>query len=167
MSALEKMKSYLKQDLIKEQQKLQRTKDSLQFKLQLSAKDPTKMNISEKPQVFDLGQPSSRQDAIILNQWFEKMIHSAQLMDPNVRIGDAILSDMFPEKMSSPSQDLAHSIHRVILNLTIKEACRQVTVHCQERGTLIRQLFEMMFSLIVSAQHNYMQKLRNLETIWS
>ena len=32
---------------------------------------------------------------------------------------------------------------------------------------MIRKLFEMMFSLIVSSQHSYMQKLRSLETIWS
>ena len=77
-------------------------------------------------------------------------MQTAQMMDPNNNLSDAMLSDLFPEKMSSEGQDLPHSIYRVILNLTIKEACRQITVHCQERGTLIRKLFEMMFSLVIT-----------------
>jgi hypothetical protein len=45
-----------------------------------------------------------------------------------------------------------NTIQKVFLNLTIKEMCRQVSVHCLDRGILLRNIFEKLFSVFELSQ---------------
>lgn len=35
---------------------------------------------------------------------------------------------------------------QLVMNLSIKEMVRQVSVHCQERGNLLQRMFEHLFA---------------------
>lgn len=77
-------------------------KDIIKLKMEQQIKDHS-VKITEKQEIFNLGQPSSRQDAIILNEWFEKMVESAKLMDPKSKLSDGLVADLLPEDIATLS----------------------------------------------------------------
>lgn len=78
-----------------------------------------------------LGNPSSRQDAILLILWFEKTLQAIQNELPNEQ----------REEKLFPMLQLA-------MNICVKELSRQVSVQCQERGVIITKVFKSYAKLI-------------------
>ena len=79
----------------------------------------------------NLGNPSSRQDAILLILWFEKTLQSIQNELPNEQRDEKL----FP-------------MLQLTMNICVKELSRQVSVQCQERGIIITKVFKSYAKLI-------------------
>ncbi|CDW88315.1 ef hand family protein [Stylonychia lemnae] len=88
----------------------------------------------------NLGQPSARQDAIMLINWFQ---HSLNLINRDVN-----------EQKVLQKQSLT----QVVFNLCIEEICRQVSVQCVERGELLRKIFDQYTQLIENMSKNFKAK---------
>jgi hypothetical protein len=71
--------------------------------------------------VQDLGNPSSRQDAVLLVTWFEAMLK--QLTTGKTK------------------QESTYPLLQLVLNICIHELARQVSVQCVERGLLLKRIF--------------------------
>ncbi|TNV87114.1 hypothetical protein FGO68_gene8085 [Halteria grandinella] len=93
---------------------------------------------------LDLGNPSSRQDAVILLIWFEKIFKS---------LVQKRLSGTIAESQVYP-------LIQLVMNIAMQEITRQVSVHCVERGLLLKRIFNSYIGFLdlVNMDHNLKRK---------
>eukprot|EP00347_Sterkiella_histriomuscorum_P010195 403377241 len=114
---ISKLKSQTPQTLQKQQHTSQTIEDQSQVQINLH------MN--------SLGQPSSRQDTLMLINWFQQTIskiHSNSILEPLKK----------------------QSLLQVVFNVSIEEIIRQVSVSCAERGQFLRKIFDQYTSMVES-----------------
>ena len=142
----EVMKS-LEKEMLAELRESQENKHN-QIKNFLFSVEKQKMNKGK----LNLGLPSSRQDAVLLRDWYENIMvkldeeGAGEMLsgkDEQVpKIQDAIVDS---------SREERQKLKELTLNIAIKEICRQVSVHCLERGGLLVKLFDQFFELNAQA----------------
>ena len=83
-----------------------------------------------------LGQPTSRQDAVTLKTWYETI---------------------------QPQIESQADLQKVVLDIAIKEMCRQVSVQCKERGQFLCSLFDHFYKYLQSIQVENQASIQFLE----
>lgn len=101
-----------------------------------------------------LGKPSSRQDAILLAEWFQNVTQKiAEEHKRHKQVANFLHSKTFQNtidqslKLASQRTD-TFILTQIIHNLAIKEISRQVSVQCVERGLLLKTIFDSYVKLI-------------------
>jgi hypothetical protein len=93
---------------------------------------------------IDLGLPASRQDAILLHEWYTTMNLKLKQhpLEPKISIHDQESASNTASASKSLPNSETLQLYELTLKVAIKELCRQVTVQCTERGALLHLLFE-------------------------
>ncbi|CAG9333710.1 unnamed protein product [Blepharisma stoltei] len=99
---------------------------------------------------LDLGNPTGRQDVENLKKWLQLMIE--KIIGPNKNI-----------------EDVSKSLQKEILliyTICAKEIIRQVSVHCIERGEILKEVIEALMKIKFLKINRLKEKFRSFEEKW-
>jgi len=118
--------------------------EEMRQRLQYANKQARKYASGPQSKKIDLGLPASRQDAILLEEWYSTInLKLKQLpSEPNISIRDQDSASNTAPASKSLADNETLELYELTLKITIKELCRQVAVQCTERGALLHLLFE-------------------------